>query len=277
MFRMIGSELKKYCYLPYMLIVLLGVICLGFAGTVYDPSGMPMTIAQLMIQYFSGEELMSISYSGVIIWSSSLSSWLSVFLPLILTLSYISVLSDERQNGLVQFELIRSGNLRYCVSKVLSGAFYGGLAFLISYAILGGIFMVVFPSISAFPVEEQAIFLRTSLSLYLLKRLVGSFFYGVFASMFGIGVSIFFRDKYMLLCLPFLLNYIYEQMLMKMVMKLGMTNMELSEWLNWFYPSQIANVSMNRYWITVVLLVMGVYIGLVVLFYQKVKRGKWIG
>lgn len=277
MFRMIGSELKKYCYLPYTLVGLLGVICLGFVSTVYDSSGMQITMFQLMMQYLSEKSGMSISHSAAILWESSLSGWLTVFAPLLLTLPYIGVLSDERQNGLVQFELIRSGNLRYCVSKVLSGALYGGLAFSVGFSMLGGIFTLIFPSISAFPAEEQAIFLRTSLFLYVLKVVAGSFIYGVFASIFGIGVAIFFRDKYMLLCLPFLLNYIYQQMLLKTVMKLGATNMELAEWINWFYPSQIANVSMNRYWITVMLVVVGVYMGLLVLFYQKVKRGKWIG
>jgi len=152
---MIGSELKKYCYLPYTLFVLLGVICLGFTSTVYDSSGMQITMFQLMMQYLSGESGMSISHSVVTLWESTLSGWLIVFAPLLLTLPYIEVLSDERQNGLVQFELIRSGNLRYCVSKVFSGALYGGLAFAVGFTIFGGIVTLIFPLVSAVPAEER--------------------------------------------------------------------------------------------------------------------------
>ena len=276
MLRMIGSELKKYCYLPYTLIVMLGVICLGFANTV-DDSGMLITVFQLMLRLMSGDEVQSIFHSALLLWKSSFSGWMVVFTPLLLTLPYIGVLSEERQNRLVQFEMIRSGNARYCVCKVISGALYGGLSFAVSYAILGCMFALIFPPISAFSAEEQAMFVQTSIIVYIVKVLCGSFVYGVFASIFGIGVAIFFRDKYMLLCLPFMLNYIYQQIIEKAASKIYVSNAELAEKIETFLPLQIGNLFMNRYWSIVLLIILGVYMGLIALFYQKVKRGKWIG
>lgn len=278
MFHSIVWELKKYCYLPYTILVVLGVICLGFANTVDSgTTEIQLTVFHLLLQVISGEKVQSIFHSALLLWKSSLSGWMVVFAPLLLTLPYIGVLSEERQNGLVQFELIRSGNLRYCVSKILSGALYGGLVFTVSYATLGSVFSLVFPSISTFSSEEQVIFIQSSVTVYILKLLFGSFVYGIFASIFGIGVAIFFRDKYMLWCLPFMLNYIYQQMIMKAVGKMYVSNVELAQRMDAFLPYQIANLFMNRYWIEVLLVIMGAYIGLMLLFYQKVKRRKWIG
>ena len=145
---------------------------------------------------------------------AGIGGWLTVFAPMLLTLGYMISLSGERQNGQIRFALMRSGKLRYCISKVCGGALAGGIISLIGYAVFGLLMVIRFPSLNMLPVEEQEFYLMGStLAAEAVKRLIGAFLYGMMGSLFGIGVAIAFRDKYMLICLPFMINYIISRYL----------------------------------------------------------------
>lgn len=272
MVRCIGAEFKKYCYLPYMLTGVLGIVFLGFVNTVYDSDGMQVPVFVLMLRFLKEEPVRDISMCGFILWGNAISGWLAVFAPLLLTFSYIAVLSGERQNGLTQFELIRFGNLKYSMTKVVSGALFAGTVFVVGYIMLGLLFAAVFPSLSDFPVGEQEIFIGGSPVVYVLKKLAGGFFYGMFSGMFGIGVAVWFRDKYMLICLPFLLNYVYQQILQKAVLVRYASGAESAAWLEAFLPYRIADISISRYWIVPIAVMLVVYAGIAFSFYLNADR-----
>lgn len=280
MFRNIGQELKKNCYYPYVLLPVISIValCLASPGEI-GSNGEEITIFSLMLQ---GREAAAgqIGKSAFYLWKQGLAGgWLPLFLPLLLTFGYIALLSDERQSGQIQFQLLRSGNLRYCIGKVASGALFGGIIFVVSYSLFGILMAVCFPALSSFSPEEQSLYLEmyfaNSIHIFVLKQLVGVFLLGVSASAFGIGVAIFFRDKYMLLCLPFLLNYTYRQSLMKLMINKTMEGEgESIRWIEAFFPDSIVQLSFNRYWGVSLLMLLLVYVGLTLLFYVSVKRGE---
>ncbi len=273
MVRCIGAEFKKYCYLPYMLTGVLGIVFLGFVNTVYDSEGMQVPVFILMLRYLEGKVFGDISMCGWVLWGNVISGWLAVFAPLLLTFSYIAVLSGERQDGLTQFELIRFGNLKYSITKVASGALFAGMVFVLAYIVLGLLFAVAFPPLSDFSREEQEIFWGGYPAVYVLKKLAGGFVYGTFSGMFGIGVAVWFRDKYMLICLPFLLNYVYQQILLKAATARYASGAESAEWLEAFLPYRVADISMSRYWIVPMAVMIFVYAVIIVSFCLNIKRG----
>lgn len=282
MLRCIGWEIKKNCYLPYFLLAVCGImfLCLASEGEI-DSTGKSISIFSLMLQGQKSGGVPEITKSGLILWEKGIGGWLVVFAPLLLSFGYIVLLSGERQNGQTRFHLIRSGNLRYCVSKVAGGALSGGMVFLIAYALFGLLMAAVFPAFSAFSPEEQSwymeVYIGNSISFYIVRRLLGSFLYGMFGSAFGIGVAIIFRDKYMLLCLPFLINYIYQQILGKIITERFANGAESVDWLESLYLESVFRVSANKYWMATAALLAAVYVGLTVLFYLNVKRGNWGG
>lgn len=277
MIRCIVAEFKKYCYLPYLLTGVLGIVFLGFVNIVYDPGGMQVPVFVLMLRYWNGEFSGDISMCGLLLWGNAVSGWLAVFAPLLLTLPYIAVLSGERQNGLIQFELIRSGNLKYSVTKVISGALFAGAVFVMGYILLGLLFAAAFPPFSDFPAGELEMLTGGAPAVYILKRIAGGFVYGMFSGMFGIGVAVWFRDKYMLLCLPFLLNYVYQQILQKAASVRYASGAESAAWLEAFFPYRIADISAGRYWTVPVAVMFAIYAGIALSFYLNVKRGNWGG
>lgn len=276
--RCIGLEMKKNLHWPYVLLSVAGIACLGFCGTVFDPSGAQTTLFGLARQIHEGGIIPDISMSVPVIWQQGLGSWLALFAPLLVTFGYVVTLSSERQNGQMKFELIRGGNFRYSVSKAVSGALFSGVMFLAGYALFGFLLKLFFPAFSSFGEEQQWFYLSfypgNSVILFCIYRLAGAFFFGVFAGVFGIGVAVFLEDKYMLICLPFLLNYIYQQVLQKAVTGKYAAGAESAVWLESFYPASFANLSASRYWAVPVLVLGLIYFGIVLAFWIRLKRGR---
>ena len=278
MIRGILSECRKICHWPYVLLSVAGIACLGVCSTVYDPSGTQTTLLELAWRLRAGSVTPDISMSVPVIWQQGLGGWLALFAPLLVSFGYVVTLSSERQNGQMKFELIRGGIFRYCVSRITGGALCCGVMFLAGYALFGLLLKLFFPAFSSFGAEEQWMYLGfrpgNSLTLFCACRLAGAFFFGVFAGISGIGVSVFLEDKYMLVCLPFLANYIYQQVLQKAVSEKYASGAGSAPWLEAFFPASFANLSADRYWAVSVLVLGILYCGIAFAFRVRLKRGR---
>ena len=138
MLRCTIQELKKNFYLPYILVPVLGTLCLCLTA-LGDIGGMGerIPVFSLMLNHSVAESEEQITKSVLYLWKEGLGNWLQLFAPLLLTSGYIAQLSDERQSGQVQFQLFWSGNFRYCASKIISGALTGGILLTAGYALYG--------------------------------------------------------------------------------------------------------------------------------------------
>ena len=276
MFHEIKLEFKKNIYVPYIFIEIIGIIilCLSATGET-DMNGKQISIFSLIFQELPANT--DVLKSALSLWQAGIGGWLVVFAPMLLSMGYILLISEERRNGQIRFHMLRSGYWKYCISKLCSGALAGGIVFLIGYALFGLLMLVRFPSIRTFSAEEQEILLMgSSISVVIIKKLIGAFLYGMFGSVFGIGVAIVFRDKYMLVCLPFMINYIYQQILTKMATDaMAAEAYERLTWIETFQPENIMNISLGWNWFLSVILMLAIYAVLSVIFYRCVKRGDW--
>ena len=276
MCHMLKAELKKISFIPYLILSISGIVllCLSATGET-DMSGKQISIFSLMFQ--AQQANTDVLKSALALWQAGIGVWLVVFAPMLLSMGYILLISEERRNGQIRFHILRSGNWKYCISKLCSGALAGGIVFLIGYALFGLLMFVRFPSIRTFSAEEQEILLMGSnISVVIIKKLIGVFLYGMFGSVFGIGVAIVFRDKYMLVCLPFMIKYIYQQILAKMAMDaMAAEAYERLTWIETFQPENIMNISLGWNWFLTVILMLAIYAVLSVIFYRCVKRGDW--
>ncbi|WP_296115502.1 hypothetical protein [uncultured Eubacterium sp.] len=270
MMRNIRIEVQKILHLPYLLLGVVGIIalCLTATGDM-NAGGSQISIFSLMIR----PEVTNTPHTAFELWRAGIGGWLLVFAPMLLTVGYMISLSGERQNGQIRFALMRSGKLRYCISKVCGGALAGGIIFLIGYAVFGLLMVIRFPALSTLPVEEQEMYLMgSSLVAEVVKRLIGAFLYGITGSLFGIGVAIVFRDKYMLICLPFMINYIYQQVLGKMSTDCVLAEKyEKATWIDAMRPESIMNISGSVTWLIPFVVMLVIYILLIGVFYLSMK------
>lgn len=249
MMRNIRIEVQKILHLPYLLLGVAGIIalCLTATGDM-NVGGSQISIFSLLIR----PEVTNTPHTAFELWRAGIGGWLTVFAPMLLTLGYMISLSGERQNGQIRFALMRSGKLRYCISKVCGGALAGGIIFLIGYAVFGLLMVIRFPSLNTLPVKEQEFYLMGSL--------------------FGIGVAIAFRDKYMLICLLFMINYIYQQVLGKLASDCMVAEKyEKITWIEAVRPESIMNISRSVTWLIPFVVMLVIYLVLIGVFYLSMK------
>lgn len=274
MMRCIRTEFHKCVYFPFFLLNIFGsfALCLS-AIAEYDYNGKSLTIFELIRTGTAGS---SIDTSNLMLWKQGGSGWLSLLLPVLSTAGYLLILSSERNSGEMGSMLIRMGNFRFVTAKITGGALAGGIGFTCGYALFGLLIYLTTPAFSGFSSEEQMILLAGSgtshIATFILFRLIGCMAYGMAVSVFGIGVSIVFRDKYMLVCLPFLLNYIYAQMLQLLSSYGVLTSSDGTSWLPVFSLDSLLNMTPTLSWMFSVLFILAVYILLGGLFYLGIKR-----
>lgn len=89
MIRCIGMELRKNCYWPFVLLSVVGIACLGFFNTVYDPSGTQTTLFSLIRQIRGGTFVPDVSFSAPVMWKQGLGSWVILFGSLSVSFGYV--------------------------------------------------------------------------------------------------------------------------------------------------------------------------------------------
>lgn len=155
-----------------------------------------MSVFRLAITGIAHKSEQPIEYSALFMWIKGMNGWLPLILPLLMSFGYIAVLSAERHNGMTGFLLIRSQNAKYCATKVTAGVLTGGILFMTANIVFGLMMFIAFPAYISFSVDEQMMYADwygtgSMVLIYVVKRLIGSFLYGMAASMFGIGAAIF--------------------------------------------------------------------------------------
>ena len=112
----------------------------------------------------------------------------------------------------------------------------------------------------------------STLAAEVVKRLIGAFLYGMMGSLFGIGAAIAFRDKYMLICLPFMINYIYQQVLGKLASDCMVAEKyEKITWIEAMRPESIMNISGSVTWLISFVVMLVIYLVLIGVFYLSMK------
>lgn len=281
--HMIYQEIKKYMHYPFSIPALAGTVCLCFAsqGTI-DDSGNPVSVFSLLLYGDPSGYEAGISSSSLLLWIRGCGYLAHLMLPFLLTCGYIITLSAERKNGITGLLLLRAGNLRFCLAKTCAGALTGGLLFAGGYALYGGILHFCALPFHAFPVEEQALFAQmyqmgSSVPLFIVRRMAGAFLYGMSACIPGIFTAIIFRNKYMLMCLPFLSGYIYNQIISGLLTDaLSRSDDSYQMILVWKFSS-ILDVADNRYWYYTLVFLCSLYVFILLIFFMEIKRRRWDG
>ena len=262
--RWLFQELKKSFYLPYMLFSIIGVVILCLLAQCYTDysSGTTYSVFSMILNREKFNVMEQASLNCIEVWNAGMGNWFYLFSPILLTVGYLIIISNERNTEAIRFILIREGMGKYCLSKVISAAAFSGTMMLLGYAIYGLLIMPFFPTLSSFPEDVQTfyleyVYLSKSVLIYVVKRLVGVFLYGAFVSVFSVGISIAFRDPYMLICLPFLFKYVYTQLMSKVSYEATISEQEkLAEIVRGFMPESILSVGYNTsFWISLVFLV----------------------
>lgn len=281
--KSIICEIKKSLYIPFFGMSCLGVVLVCLLSEGYTSfSGKNYTIIELLLLK-KDVMLTDVNLNRYEIWNRGIGTWTQLLLPFLLSIGYLYVISGERQTGLNRLMLIREGNVRYGVSKVVSAMFSGGCIMLAGYVIFGLIVYAKFPSIYEYAAENingyVELYPEFNECVLCFKRCIDIFIYGMSVNAFSFLVSIVFTDKYILLCLPVMLKYIWGQAILKVqidAMSKGQDMiLNLSSGLS---PENILNGRHDYLWGISLALMLFVYmLGLCLNIYILKKKGDDFG
>lgn len=282
--RGILSEIKKSLYLPFCILSCIGVIfaCAISEGHI-SGSGTSYTILELFL--FVGRDILltDVFLNRYAIWEHGIGTWVQIFLPLLLSISYLYAISAEKQTGFRRLMLIRENNIKYSISKLTAAMLSGGIILLIGYLLFGVLVWMKFPSIYEYPADQISSYMvlipEFEESLFCFRRCIGIFLYGMCLNVFAYLVSVFFVDKYILICLPLMLKYAWEQVVLKLqVHALNKGSMEELSLYSGFRMETILNINDTDTWAFPLIFVLVLYLaGLGINMYLLKKREETFG
>lgn len=214
-------ELRKSLIIPvwlFSVILLTASFFLGaapYAGTNY-------TIIELIMKKNSIDFMSDYSFSNLSIIDSGVGVWSNILFPLLVGICFSYLNSEEYKMGVGKFYLIRTNKYRYCFAKLMTSIIVSALTMLAGFLIYAAAVNGIFPSIEEFPEEIKTMAYESygimdgSFFTYLLKKCVLVCLLGIAYNVFAFATSIFFTDKYVIMCLPILLSYLYSNVLQKL-------------------------------------------------------------
>ena len=211
-------------------------------------------------------------FASLNVFQNGLGGYITMFLPIIVAFPFMVSFCAERNSGLMRFTISRTGCLRYYLSKFLSVIIGGGLAAMLGYALYGLVVYGFFPNINSYELEEFYYEMHPdSQTVEVLKMLLSAFIYGAVTTLPAFLISSFSRNPYLITCVPFLMVYIWNTAINKLVLKAWETeDYELSEKLYDFAPDGIRRLVYITEWNEsaqrIVLFNTALVVGVIILF-----------
>ena len=218
---------KKLFRSPVFWLSVVGTAAICMFSELYtDPRGETKTVIEMFMQYSKNAMLGDTRLCSYNVFITGFRGWITLFVPVIVSLSAVGIYVDERKSGMWRLTLHRTGRVKYSVSGGLFILLSGGLALTLGSGLFAALTAIMFPPLSAYPAESVSVFsefmFRQGTPLYeiyqagglplcTVVQLAETFFYGTVCSAVAMLLSAFCENKYVIICIPFFLKYALDQ------------------------------------------------------------------
>lgn len=200
-------------------------ICM-FSELYTDPHGETKTVIEMFMQYSKKAMLADVKLCSYNVFVAGFRGWLTLFVPVIVSISAVGIYIDERKSGMWRLTLHRTGRIKYSISGGLFILISGGLVLTIGSGIFAALTAIMFPSLRLYSPEEVSFFtglmFRQGTGMYDIYKAGGlplcaavqlaeTFFYGMVCSAAAMLLSVLCENKYVIICIPFFLKYALDQ------------------------------------------------------------------
>lgn len=226
--RLIKEEVKKMYSNVAFPIVIFATMVIYLSGTIYIN---PMTKKEYNLftvitlpDYRS--ELLARGISFQSIFLSGTDSYIWMFAPILASIPFVALLCGAKKNNNIRFEIMRVGKKGYIFGKMISAMLAGGTAFMLGYLGFGLVIYVMLPQANAYALDNityiytvipklKVLYDAGGLGLVLVLRIVAVFIYGMTTVVLPFAASSLIKNKYLVICIPFMLNYFLDVFLRK--------------------------------------------------------------
>lgn len=213
---MLKEDIKRFLFSKNAVIAFIMYFAISILNIYFVRSELPLSNPSYM-QPCAFDYFVMIQGGG--------SGFLFVLLPLIVTLSTGDLFIKERTTSILSYSLTRVSEKKYIVNKITSIGIGSFLFLLFTELILLFVIMVIFPTGNLVSPNENVyyavgLFINHPV-LYCLLIVINSSLMAVFFSIFSIMISIYIKNIYASLILPYVAFIGISQILMAFPMILG--------------------------------------------------------
>ena len=166
-----------------------------------------------------------IKYCSYYAISNCTDGFLPIFIPIIVAFPFIPALCNEREAKFKRYTIYRLSKASYNTGTYISAMLSGGAAILLGFIVYTFIVSKAFPNIDDYSLERSES-LRATLKffypnvdnigvLYVFKG-IELFLFGAISVLPALFLSSFIKNKYLIICIPFLLKYLLLQYYLKL-------------------------------------------------------------
>lgn len=209
----------------------------------------------------------------------ALSGYAAMALPITAALPFVMSFISERSSGNMRFTVIRTGRVKYYLSKFFSALLSGGLAVWLGVNLFAVLVYILFPHTQS--TEMLADYIPNGVFPMLLRTAAGAFAYGAASILPAFFLCSFCTNSYIILCVPFLLKFIYETILSTVqTNSVAAGDYEIYQQTLPFYPNAITflfEIPFGKDFITIItlnlLFAVIAFFGFVLVMEKRADRG----
>ncbi|MCH5270906.1 MAG: hypothetical protein J1E83_09180 [Lachnospiraceae bacterium] len=232
--KCIIADIRNMLRSPWFVLSTAGLLILLLVATGYtDGNGRSYSVAGLLFisQPQQGDMFLSVQS---LLGAGPGEGMYRNFACLFIGLPFVMHLSAERSSGYIRFLNYYAGTKEYVVSKSIAGLVGGGLSAFFSY------FLFALTVLSVTGIRGLYGGFTGEVLAAAARFAAGCFLYGFFAMGWTYFFAAWMKDKYVLLCFPFLCRFLYQQILFRLMNRLlDVMNIEGVYILNRMNPSNV--------------------------------------
>lgn len=212
MIRVMKCDLEKTLFSAFFLAAILVTFLLCFTEEVYINISTMQTFSAFEVLFKFDRAFMESrsSFCSLLVFESAFSGYSAMFLPVLASFPFVFSQSAERNSGNMRFAIFRAKRLKYYLSKFICAVLSGGICVTLGVLLFGIFANCAFPNIQYFPNLNLEYYAPDGVLAEILKKLLSSFIYGSINAVPAFFLSSFCRNRYIILCVPFLMRFMLD-------------------------------------------------------------------
>ncbi len=199
--RSLSVDLRKSFFGYGFLLCTVVVFLLCFASVIFTDgqTGKEYTAIEIIADR---SKLPNVVFSGMSILHISVNPYLTLFLPVLSSIPFVTLFCAERTGGNLRFVIMRTGKAAYCLSKFLSALISGAVTVSLGFMLYSAVILCIFGMDGSYA--------------ELIKIYIGMGIYGTVSVLPAFILSSFIKNKYMICCFPFIFMHFYYTAIAKL-------------------------------------------------------------
>lgn len=190
----------------FFICVIFTVVLLFYANIHTDYSTQSRYSVIRGLLYYSREELADeYEFCNTLVVQNARSGWFMLFAPILGAFCFVPIITTEREENALRFQIFRTSKLKYFISEFFAGAISAGTATALGYAVFSAIVSPLFPSVSE--MSDLAKNMLEGTTFNFPKLLLRTWCFGAFWSIPAMLLTSVLRNKYLIMCIPFFIKY----------------------------------------------------------------------